>query len=132
LCGRTPQLNVVPAAPTPYAPPPVGLGKPGTALWHRLMNEYLIEDASSLEMLEHACSATDRLVEISESIAQEGLLVQTRAGVRDNPLLKQELSYRSFITRVLARLGLEPEPTKPVGRPPATRWEGPRALRTRT
>jgi hypothetical protein len=128
---KTPKLTVVPATPPTYAPPPAGLGKPGTALWHKILGEYVIEDAPSLEVLEHACSATDRLAEISESIAEEGLLVQTRAGIRDNPLLKQELSYRSFVTRVLMRLGLDPEPVKPVGRPPKPmRWEGPRRTRT--
>jgi len=38
--------------------------------------------------------------------------------------LKHELAARSFAVRTLARLGLEVEAVKPVGRPPAKAWGG--------
>jgi len=39
--------------------------------------------------------------------------------LREHPGLKHELAARSFVVRTLARLGLDVEAIKPVGRPAA-------------
>jgi hypothetical protein len=39
--------------------------------------------------------------------------------MREHPGLKHELAARSFVVRTLARLGLDVEAIKPVGRPAA-------------
>jgi hypothetical protein len=40
------------------------------------------------------------------------------------PLLKAELANRAFAVRTLARLGLDLDPVKPVGRPPGKGFPG--------
>ena len=102
----------------PVASPPRPLGRPGTALWSAITNEYEIADAAGRELLTLACSALDRAEACSLAIAREGLTVATKGGPKENPLLKIELANRSFVGRTLARLGLEFEAIRPVGRPP--------------
>ena len=48
----------------------------------------------------------------------DGEITRTKAVLREHPALKHELSNRSFVVRTLARLGLDVEAVKPVGRPP--------------
>jgi hypothetical protein len=38
-------------------------------------------------------------------------------GIKDHPALKHELANRSLVIRTLARLGLDVEAVKPLGRP---------------
>jgi hypothetical protein len=45
------------------------------------------------------------------------MVLATRQGFRDHPLLKHELSNRCAVARLLTKLGLAFEPPKPVGRP---------------
>ena len=70
-------------------------------------------------MLKLACQSADRAESCRARIAQDGEIVETRLGPKDHPLLKHELGARNFTTRTLQRLGLELEPIKPMGRPPA-------------
>ena len=49
--------------------------------------------------------------------AADGLLVKTKHGPKEHPLVKHELAARSFVVRTLARLGLDVDHAKPVGRP---------------
>jgi hypothetical protein len=44
-------------------------------------------------------------------------LILTKSGAREHPLLKAELSNRAFVSRTLARLGLDVEAVRTVGRP---------------
>lgn len=81
------------------------------------MSEYNIEDSGGREMLLQACAASDRLTEYGAAIDRDGPVVRTKSGSREHPLLKAELATRSFITRTLARLGLDVEPVKSIGRP---------------
>jgi len=41
----------------------------------------------------------------------------TKNGMREHPLFKMELQNRAFVCRSLARLGLNLEVVKPIGRP---------------
>ena len=47
------------------------------------------------------------------------LVLRTKSGIREHPALRCELASRSFCVRTLARLGLDYEPVKAVGRPPS-------------
>jgi hypothetical protein len=38
--------------------------------------------------------------------------------MREHPAMKHELANRAFVVRTLARLGLDVEAVKPIGRPP--------------
>ena len=103
----------------PAAKPPRKLGRHGADLWRKVMREYEIDDAAGLEMLALACQQLDRAEECREQIDRDGLMLRTKNGPKDHPLLKAELSARGFVCRTLQRLGLTVETIKPVGRPPA-------------
>lgn len=118
-----PKLMVVdappPAAMTP-APPP-GLAEAGAKLWQSIQEEYRIDDAGGRAMLGEICRAADRAAECAELIARDGATIRTKAGLKEHPLLKIELSSRSFVVRSLHRLGLDIEPTRDTaGRPPGS------------
>jgi hypothetical protein len=98
---------------------PSGLGEHGKALWRKVMKEYAVDDAGGVEMLFQICSAADMAARLRAQIDKEGVLVKTKAGPREHPLLKQELACRSFVVRGLGRLGLSVEPLRTAaGRPP--------------
>ena len=89
------------------------------------MREYLIEDLGGCEILCSACQALDRAEFCREQIDRDGELVKTKAGPREHPLLKAELSNRAYVSRTLQRLGLDVEAVKPIGRPPRPLgWQG--------
>ena len=109
------KLSVVPVQTG--AKPSRTLGKHGTTLWRAIMSEYQIEDSGGIEMLTAACQQLDRAESLREQIDQDGDIIRSKAGLREHPALKHELAARSFVVRTLARLGLDVEAIKPVGRP---------------
>jgi hypothetical protein len=113
---KPPPLTIVPSDPTGTSPPRE-LGKPGLSLWRSITSEFDVDDAGSTETLLQICAAADRLEEIAQQIAADGLAIRSKTGLRDHPLLKIELGLRSFVTRNLARLGVTTEPIKQIGRP---------------
>jgi P27 family predicted phage terminase small subunit len=114
---RKNKLTLVSSTPSnPHAPPST-LGKAGASLWRSIMTEYEISDSGGLAMLAQACAAMDRIGECTATIDRDGPVIRTKAGPKEHPLLKIELSLRSFVVRTLQRLGLDVEPLKPIGRP---------------
>jgi hypothetical protein len=95
--------------------PPKTVGQSGRELWQEITTEFEIDDAASRALLLQVCQCTNRLAEISQRISREGLVIDSKGGPRDHPLLKSEIACRSFIICGLQRLGLEP--SRPVGRP---------------
>jgi hypothetical protein len=57
-------------------------------------------------MLAQCCAAADRAEALRTQIDQDGEVITTRMGKKDNPLLKHEIAARSFVCRTLSRLGL--------------------------
>ncbi len=111
------------AAPvgTALSPPgtsPRPLGRDGAGLWNAITTSYDISDEGGREILAQACSALDRAEALRAQIDADGEILRTKAGLRDHPGLRHELACRAFITRSLARLGLDVEAIKPIGRPP--------------
>ena len=90
--------------------------------WRSIMDEYQIEDSGGVELLTAACQQLDRAELLREQIDRDGDIVRTKGSLREHPGLKHELAARSFVVRTLARLGLDVEAVKPVGRPPAKAW----------
>jgi hypothetical protein len=105
--------------------PSRSLGKAGSGLWQAVMSEYEITDSGGLEMLQQACAACDRAEMLASEIALDGgPVIRTRGVIKDHPCLKHELACRAFVVRTLARLGLNFESVKTVGRPPQpTGWQ---------
>jgi hypothetical protein len=99
------------------ASPPANLKATGRELWQTILHEYAIDDSGSLALLAEACRALDRADECAKVIDKEGLVVSTKMGTRDHPLMKAELLLRSFATRTLIRIGVCDPPRNPVGRP---------------
>src|SRR5262245_6058304 len=115
---KKPKLKVVGATKINPLAPPATLGKAGATLWRTIMSEYEITDSGGREILLQICAANDNLHECDVAIAHDGPMIVTKNGLREHPLCKQRLALRAFICRSVQRLGLNLEPTKPVGRPP--------------
>jgi len=113
---KSPKLKVITSDTTPDAPPPT-LDKTGATLWRTILAQFHVDDASGREMLLQACTSADRAADCAAQIAEDGLLINTKAGLKEHPLVKHELAARSFVVRTLQRLGLDVEPLKAVGRP---------------
>src|SRR5262245_25960548 len=76
----------------------------GSRLWRAIHTEYLIEDCASLEVLRQCCFAADMAERCRRQLDESGLILRGKAGTRENPLLRHELNYRSFVTRSLQKL----------------------------
>jgi hypothetical protein len=88
-------------------------------MWRSILAEYAIDEVAGLEMLCHACAALDTAEACAAQVAADGPVIRTKGGgIREHPALRPELASRSFIVRTLARLGLDAEPIKAIGRPP--------------
>ena len=81
--------------------PPRKLGQHGLSLWNSVQSAYRIDDAGGVELLAQACAAQDRVEALAEAINRDGEVVQTRAGPKAHPALRDELAGRAFIVRTL-------------------------------
>jgi hypothetical protein len=114
-----PDLHVIPPRPSPdLATPPGQLGAVGMSLWNDIVAAYEFSDRGSYESLYQACCAADRAASLRVAIERDGEVIKTKAGLKDHPCLKHELANRAFVTRALARLGLDLEPVLARGRQP--------------
>jgi hypothetical protein len=114
--AKKPPLKLVTSTATLPAPSRK-LGNHGRSLWDRVMTDYEIRDVGGLEMLMQACQALDRAEALRTEIDRDGEVIRMRSTVKDHPGLKHELANRAFVVRTLARLGLNFEAVKSVGRP---------------
>ncbi|MFN6935547.1 MAG: hypothetical protein ACK4NZ_10400 [Tsuneonella sp.] len=113
------------AAPPLTIAPPRPLGEHGQAFWQRVQTEYAVSDTGGMELLAQAAAALDRAEECAAAIARDGLtIVAANGAIKDHPLAKVELANRAFVTRAIARLGLDVEPIQRVGRPPMKGYQG--------
>ena len=101
--------------------PPRMLGRHGIALWENVQAEYSIEDPGGLELLAQACAGIDRAEALAERINADGEVIVVRGVPKPHPCLREELAARSFVCRVIERLGLNLEAIKPIGRGHSTR-----------
>ncbi|MBR0730374.1 hypothetical protein JQ595_16605 [Bradyrhizobium japonicum] len=116
---QPPTLTIVdPAMSSNPLAPPASLGEAGTELWRRIHRDYHVEDASGLETLTQICAAADTLAKLDAEIERDGMIIRSKSGMRENPLLKIQLATRSFVTRSLARMGFDViQPRTEIGRP---------------
>jgi hypothetical protein len=112
------KLTLVASDPPGTLAPPRQLGEHGLALWRSVTAEYGIEDAGGIELLSQACQAVDMAERCRAEIDRDGPVLRLKGGaLKDHPALKHELGYRAFVTRCIARFGLDVEAVKPIGRP---------------
>jgi hypothetical protein len=81
------------------------LGRHGLALWNRIHSETVIDDAASIEILCLAAATLDRAEGLSARIKGDGEVIQTRAGLKAHPAIREETACRGLVARLLARLG---------------------------
>jgi hypothetical protein len=125
---KPPLALVPPLATVAVIPePPPTLGEAGLGLWRSVMAQYAIADAGGLAILQAACEAADRVAQISAVITEQGLMIASKTGMREHPLLKHEVANRALLGRLISRLGLDIEQLRPTpGRPPSPHgWAGP-------
>jgi hypothetical protein len=118
MAGKTSSTKLAVVAPT-LPEPPCKLGTAGMDLWRGIVSSYEFSDRGSLETLSQACAAADRAAQMARRIDRDGVTLQneTRGGFREHPLIRHELAARAFVVSALARLGLDLEPVKGMGRP---------------
>jgi Phage terminase, small subunit len=87
------------------------------ALWKAVMTDYQITDSGGVEMLTGACQQLDRAESLREQIDRDGEIIRGKTGLKEHPGLRHELAARAFVVRTLARLGLDVEAIRAVGRP---------------
>jgi hypothetical protein len=121
-----PPLHLVDETTTTPIEPPRTLNNLGRSLWDRIQREYAVHDAGGVELLLLACEGIDRIGELREAIERDGPVIRVRGVPREHPALKAEVATMAFVTRTLARLGLQFEPVRPSsGRPGLTiGWQG--------
>jgi hypothetical protein len=123
---KNPSLTVVEPLSVQELMPPLTLGEPGRALWLSIQREYQIRDSGGLEVLRQACHAADRAASCAAAIAEQGEVINTKAGLRDHPLLRHEATARALTCRLLQKLGINLEPVRTPGRPAhGFGWRGP-------
>ena len=113
---KKPKIKLVSSNVT-TAKPASEFGPGGQQLWTNITDEYTIEDAGGVALLRQLCHAQDRVDQLAAQIEIDGPVVYVKGTPRAHPALRDELQGRAFITRTIARLGLNFEPVKPVGRP---------------
>jgi len=86
-----------------------------------IQSEYKIDDAAGIELLAQVCECADRIGCLAERIDADGEVIETKAGPKVHPAVKEELAGRNFIVKTLQKLGLNLEPVRAVGRP--TAWK---------
>jgi hypothetical protein len=114
---KKPSLMIVTSSEPTGPQPPRSLGEHGLTLWQNVMSECEIEDVGGLEVLAQICGAKDRLEAMRTQIDADGETIIVKGVPKPHPLLRDEIQIRAFICRGLARLGLNLEAVKPVGRP---------------
>jgi phage terminase small subunit len=99
---------------------PEHLSKESQALWKGITEEYSIDDAAGLKILQTALEALDRCQAARAEIDKVGMTVIDKFGqVKPNPLLPTERDSRAAFLAGLKALNLDLEPLKNgPGRPP--------------
>src|SRR5262249_7918429 len=118
-------LKLVKPGMKPKLVPARKLGREGQDLWNRIMSEYDVKDAHGIEKLTAACEALDRATALKSEIEKSGYMIESKGGLRENPLIRNELQARAFSQRTLDRMGLGATHKAPAlnRRPPTITWE---------
>jgi hypothetical protein len=113
-----PRLAVIPAQPEPEGlPPPAGLDETGRELWRQITGTFEWDDPVPYRVLHEACLALQRAERCRRLIDEQGEMIRTKTGMKAHPLLRDEAAARALGCRLLARLGTDLEPVRPMGRP---------------
>jgi len=97
--------------------PPDHLQSAGRSLWLSTLTEWHLSDAD-LVLLQSAAECADRLVQIREAIAKDGVVITDPSGrKRSHPLLAAEAQVHGVLLRAWGQLDLTDQEPPKVGRP---------------
>jgi len=99
--------------------PPKGLSAEARKWWESIRQEYDVEDAGGLLILQSAVEAFDRMRQAQRRLKKEGLTATDRFGQRKaHPATVIERDSRGAMLSALKQLNLDLEPIEPrAGRP---------------
>src|SRR5262245_12258814 len=117
--SKIPKLEVIAGTETRPEPdpPPRPLGEHGLALWRSILDEFILDDTASREMLCSTCAALESAERIDSEVSRDGYTIRTKTTIRARAALRLELADRFFVFRTLFKFGLVCEHIKSVGRP---------------
>jgi P27 family predicted phage terminase small subunit len=102
---------------------PSNLGRDGRQLWREALEQFGVNDAPGLRLLEVACRALDRLHEAQAAIRADGVVILDRYGCKKaHPALRIEKEARDGFLGALRQLNFDIAPPKQPGRPPSEPW----------
>lgn len=91
--------------------PPQELSDEAQALWLRLVEEFVIEDAAGLAILDRACEAFTRMKQATRLLDAEGLVVLDRwKQPKPHPAVSIERDSRAAFLQGVKSLRLDLEP----------------------
>lgn len=120
MVTKKPKIKLVSSNPKPRSK----FGASGQALWESIQGEFDVSDAGGTALLTQICHAQDRVTQLAEQIAIDGVTIYVKGVPKAHPALRDELQGRAFICRSLQRLGVNVEAVKSVGRPGNGGWNG--------
>jgi phage terminase small subunit len=94
---------------TDLSPAPPHLSPEAAQWWRDAVGTYVLKP-HHLKLLRAACEAMDRMEGARVVIANEGMTVPTRNGVKAHPLLAVERDARLGLARLIRELDLDTEP----------------------
>jgi phage terminase small subunit len=86
---------------------PNGLGSAGRKLWVAGTNEFDWAE-HEIAILEEACRVRDRIVQLDEAVATDGLMLSSSQGQRIHPGVAEARQQRLTLARLLVSLGIPP------------------------
>jgi len=91
-------------------PPPKHLSVEGRRMWSKLLDEFALDDAAGLALLQAACEARDRSQQARQMIAKDGLVLEDRFGQQKaHPACAIERDARGQMIAALRALRLDVE-----------------------
>lgn len=99
-------LYALPRADVEVPKPPRSLKAKGKALWCVVVEAFELEPYQ-LETLRLACEALDRVEEARSVIAQHGLVIAGRFGLKSNPACDIEKDNKTLYARLMREIGLD-------------------------
>jgi len=99
--------------------PPKGMSSEARKFWRSLVEEYRIDDAAGLKLLQRSCEALDRMRRAQKYLERDGEVISDKKGsVKAHPAVKIEAEAHKQLIESLKMLNLDLEPLRDKpGRP---------------
>jgi P27 family predicted phage terminase small subunit len=96
--------------------PPESLSKEAKTWWQQLVDQFEIDDAAGLMLLQQAMHAFDETVVAKAAIEKDGAVIEDRWGQKkQHPAVLNLRDARNLMLRSLKALNLDVQPGAPLG-----------------